>query len=241
MNLNEILAKDPTKITEAERAFLVKNTFNLTREQCKKFNIPVGDDEDDDDDEDDEDDEDGDGDEDDDDEDDEDDDDLDDIEDADVTPDKFRQVNAQRKHHKKKRESAEQERDDLKRRIEALEKKGSKKSQKGKQNSADDGDEARYDRERSDFRFDYPDLKTKTVDQIEAYARAKGISLREAAKDSLVKSMIRRAKKKAAVDKASAPTGSYRPGSVKSKRKDWSGATSEEMKQERLRRQNARE
>ncbi|MFA5130761.1 MAG: hypothetical protein WC477_07690 [Patescibacteria group bacterium] len=231
MNLQAILKKDPSSLSKEERAFLKKHASELDESQLKKFNIQVDDDSDDDDlDDDESDDDDSDDDDLDDDEsddDDSDDDDLDDDEDLPVDKDTIKRLNAQRQHHKKKRREAEK-------RAELLEKKLLGKKHKKDVPKKED----RLSKERQDFRFDHPSLKTTTVDQIESYARSRGVTMREATKDPIVRLLIKRAKKKSALSRASADSN-HRSIPTKGKRKDWDSATDADVEAEERRRQAA--
>lgn len=93
--------------------------------------------------------------------------------------------------------------------------------------------------ERNDFRMDYPELKTKEVDEIEAFAKTKGVSLREALKNPIIQIMIRRnAQKRKAAGSSFDPSRRSQPTKPE---KDWSRASRSEMEAEASRRVAAAE
>ena len=88
--------------------------------------------------------------------------------------------------------------------------------------------------ERNDFRMDFPQLKTKEVDEIEAFAKAKGVSLREALKYDVIKLMIRRnAQKRKAAGSSFDPSRRSQPTKPQ---KDWTTMSRSEMEAEAARR-----
>ncbi|MFA5130737.1 MAG: hypothetical protein WC477_07570 [Patescibacteria group bacterium] len=230
MNLQAILAKDPSTLSSEERKFLQKHASELSSDQRMKFNISDEDsDEDDDEDLDEDDDEDPDEDDDDSDGDDDDDPDESDVDPADdddaaTLRKKLKTAVSQKEHHRKKREEAESA-------LQASRGESGKKKKKKSSSSVDD----RYARERTDFRFDHPYLKSSIVDQVETYARAKNVSMRVAAKDDLVRLLIKKAKKRSALNVSSIDTG-HRSAPHKGNRKDWGGASKEDLETEAQRR-----
>lgn len=87
------------------------------------------------------------------------------------------------------------------------------------------------------FRLDNPTLKLKEVEEIEAYAEAKGVSLSEALKSPVIKIMIARNKKKAQLQGGSvSPSRRSQPTKPA---KDWSRAGREDMEAEVARRRAA--
>lgn len=60
--------------------------------------------------------------------------------------------------------------------------------------------------ERIDFRFDHPELSSKEVDEIEAIAKAKGVSLEQAMKSPVIKVFLKASARKREHQKASPET-----------------------------------
>jgi len=84
------------------------------------------------------------------------------------------------------------------------------------------------------FRLDNPTLKLKEVEEIEAYAEAKGISLTQALKSDVIRIMIARNKKRAQQQGGSvSPSRRSQPTKPQ---KDWSRAGRNEMEAEAARR-----
>jgi hypothetical protein len=151
----------------------------------------------------------------------------DETDDEDIDPKKVKTLKIQRKKHKKRADTAEARVAELEAENERLKGGKSPKSKKTDDNRS---------QERNDFRFDYPDLKSSEVDQVEAYAKAAGISMREASKKTIVKLMIKRARKRRASGAAS--TDTTRRSSPHIKKQDWDGKTRPEMEQEAQRRRD---
>lgn len=94
-------------------------------------------------------------------------------------------------------------------------------------------------RELTNFRMDYPELKTKEVEEIEAFAKTKGVSLREALKYDVIRIMIKRnAQKRKAAGSSFDPSRRSQPTKPE---KDWSRASRNEMEAEASRRVAAAE
>ena len=137
-------------------------------------------------------------------------------EDTEALKKKLKQVDAQRKHWRE--------------RAKKLELEG--KSQKPDA-PAPKKEPAAKTSERTDFRFDHPELSTRMVEEVETYAKVKGCSLEEALKTPVIRIYIARENKRREITKAS-PTSRHQPISKK-KQVDWSKASNEELEAESAR------
>jgi len=137
-------------------------------------------------------------------------------EDAEALKKKLKQVDAQRKHWRD--------------RAKKLEEEG-----KGKKPDAPSTkkEPAAKTSERTDFRFDHPELSTRMVEEVETYAKVKGCSLEEALKSPVIRIYLARENKRREITKAS-PTSRHQPLSKK-KQVDWSKASLEEVEAESAR------
>lgn len=77
--------------------------------------------------------------------------------------------------------------------------------------------------ERNDFRFDHPEIPSKMVDEVQDFARAKGISLEEALQKPIVKRFVEDKEVRQRLAKAS-PSSKHR-GPQSAKPIDWATAT----------------
>lgn len=137
-------------------------------------------------------------------------------EDTEALKKKLKQVDAQRKHWRE--------------RAKKLEEAG--KGQKPDA-PAPKKEPATKTSERTDFRFDHPELSTKMVEEVETYAKVKGCSLEEALKTPVIRIYLARENKRREMTKAS-PTSRHQPISKK-KQIDWSKASNEELEAESAR------
>lgn len=102
-------------------------------------------------------------------------------------------LNIQRKKWRQRALKAEQALADLEK---------TKKQVKTPQKKSDDP----FKQERMDFRFDHPLLTTREVDEIEAVAKAKGVSLEQAMRSPIVKIFLKASERKREHAKASPET-----------------------------------
>lgn len=84
------------------------------------------------------------------------------------------------------------------------------------------------------FRLDHPSLKTNEVEEIEAYAKMKGVSLEKALNSDVIRTMLALNKRKR-MQAGSSISPSHRSQPTKPE-KDWSRAGREEMEAEAARR-----
>lgn len=146
-----------------------------------------------------------------------------------VSVEKHQQTVAQKNHFRDKAKRLAEENAQLKKDLDA--KKPTQKKPVSKEARSTSSTE------RTDFRFDHPELKSSTVDQIEAYARSKGISLRESVKDPVVKILIRKAQKRS--ENANSSTAPSHRSQPTKRQKDWSQASKDELEKEASRRREA--
>lgn len=95
-------------------------------------------------------------------------------------------------------------------------------------------EQSQHDAMLINFRLDNPTLKSKEVSEIEAYARAKGISLEGALKSDVIRIMIARNRKMQQQQGGS--VNPSRRGQPTKPEKDWSRASRQEMEAEVARR-----
>jgi len=105
---------------------------------------------------------------------------------------------------------------------------------KGKKiDSATNKSERAAMQERNDFRFDHPNLTTREINEIEAVARAKGISLEEAKRSPIIKLYLKAQKRKREQDGTSVDT--RHRAAPRKKEKDYMKMSPEEFEAEKLR------